>query len=392
MLLLDGLKAELCDGDSTGSPADKALAVSELRYRRLFETAKDGILILDAETGIVVDVNPFLTELLGYSHGDFVGKTLWELGFLKDAIASRDKFLELQRQEYVRYENLPLETADGRRIEVEFVSNVYLVDGEKVIQCNVRDITARRRAEETLGQVVNELQRSNEDLQQFAYVASHDLQEPLRMVTGFLTLLQERYRGQLDGKAQEYIGYSVEGATRMSALIRDLLEYAKVGANGQQTAPVDLSAVADTVKANLRAAIEESNAVITHEPLPTLTADARQMRQLFQNLIGNALKFRVEGRRPEVHMAALQEGGEWLFRVKDNGIGIDPNQSKRLFKLFQRLHGREEYPGTGIGLAICRKIVEGHGGRIWVESVSGEGSTFCFTLPADVSRPPMPQP
>ena len=225
------------------------------------------------------------------------------------------------------------------------------------------------------------LQRSNLDLEQFAYVASHDLQEPLRMVTGFLGLLRDNYKAQLDEKARGYLTFAVDGATRMSAMITDLLAYSRASSSGINLAPLDLQSVLDAVKANLRASIEESHAVITADPLPTVMADAAQMRQLFQNLLGNALKFRAEGRPPEIHIGVTQKADEWLIRVKDNGIGIEPKQLDRVFVVFQRLHSREKYPGSGIGLAICKKIVERHGGEICIDSKLGEGSTFYFTLP-----------
>ena len=247
----------------------------------------------------------------------------------------------------------------------------------------VMDITDRKQAEEALRKMSEELARSNKDLASFAHIASHDLQEPLRMVSSFMNLLQDRYKGQLDDKAQEYIGYAVDGATRMFALIRDLLAYSKVGDKSKALVPMDLVAVVNVVKADLKLTIEESNAVISADPLPTVVADEAQMRQLFQNLIGNAIKFRVKDRRPEVHIGARQEAGAWLFHVKDNGIGIPLEQQNRLFGVFQRLHTRGEYPGTGIGLAICKRIVERHGGKIWIESKDGKGSTFSFTLPED---------
>jgi two-component system, chemotaxis family, sensor kinase Cph1 len=238
---------------------------------------------------------------------------------------------------------------------------------------------AKNRAEKT----AEDLARSNQDLEQFAYVVSHDLQEPLRVVTMFLELLQNRYRDRLDATADEFIGHSVDGAQSMSRMIRDLLVYSRVGSQGLQPARVDLGDILDRALVNLRVAIDESKAVITHDPLPTVTADVSQMTQVFQNLIGNALKFRADDRCPEVHIGVRQENGVWVFQVKDNGIGIDPKQADRLFTLFHRLHDRSKYPGTGIGLAICKKIVERHGGRIWIESKAGEGSTFCFTLPEE---------
>ena len=201
------------------------------------------------------------------------------------------------------------------------------------------------------------------------------------MVSSFLGLLQEKYKGQLDGKAQQYINFAVDGATRMTALIRDLLDYAKVGTKGKPFAPVDLSAIAEEAKSNLQVAIQESDTVITVDPLPTVSADMGQMRQLFQNVIGNAVKFRVEGRHPKIHIGVRSHECGWLLQVSDNGIGIEPGEIHKLFEVFQRLHERDKYAGTGIGLAICKRIVELHGGRIWVESELGKGSTFCFTLP-----------
>jgi signal transduction histidine kinase len=232
-----------------------------------------------------------------------------------------------------------------------------------------------------------ELERSNQELQQFAYVASHDLQEPLRMVTSYLQLLNRRYENQLDSDAREFIAFAVDGASRMHRLINDLLAYSRVGTRSRPLEPTDSQAILDQVLMNLRVAIDETGAVVTHDPLPSVMADATQLAQLFQNLIGNAIKFRNE-RSPEIHIAVAQHttespavAGRWLFSVRDNGIGIDPQYGERIFQIFQRLHGREEYDGTGIGLAICKRIVELHGGSIWVDSQPGEGATFHFSLP-----------
>jgi PAS domain S-box-containing protein len=237
------------------------------------------------------------------------------------------------------------------------------------------DITERKRTTE-------DLRRSNQDLEQFAYVVSHDLQEPLRVVTGFTKLLQDHYKGKLDQDADQYLHYMVDGSFRMSHLITDLLAYARVNTGGRNPSVVSCQAVLDKAMANLGTAISESGARVTHAPLPDLLVDESQIVQLFQNLIGNAVKFRREGVAPTIHVGARREGEQWVLWVGDNGIGIPPEQFGRVFAIFQRLHGRETYPGTGIGLAICKKIVERHSGRIWVESKEGEGTTFYFSLPA----------
>jgi PAS domain S-box-containing protein len=243
-----------------------------------------------------------------------------------------------------------------------------------------QDITDQRRAEDDLKRVLAELERSNTELEQFAYVASHDLQEPLRAVTGCVQLLQKSYGDKLEADAGELIRHAVEGAARMRKLIDDLLAFSRVGTHGKALEPTDCNAVLELALANLTTALDETHALVTHDPLPTVTADPSQMLQLFQNLIGNAVKFHGE-RRPEIHVGAKLKDRKWLFSVRDNGIGIEPQYHDRIFVIFQRLHTRTEYTGTGVGLAICKRIVERHGGDVWVESEPGKGATVYFTIP-----------
>jgi signal transduction histidine kinase len=239
----------------------------------------------------------------------------------------------------------------------------------------------RQRAQEELAKKVEELARSNRDLEQFAYVSSHDLQEPLRMVAAYTQLLAERYRGKLDEKADRYIGYAVEGALRMQALIEDLLAFSRVGRNGGEHTSTDCNAAVDEALRNLAAAVKESGVIVTRVQLPFVHGSHFQLVQLFQNLIGNAIKF-CKGQPPKVKISAEQTGDKWQIALEDNGIGIAPEHREQIFVIFQRLHTREEYTGNGVGLAICKKIVEQHGGRIWVEANPEGGSIFRFTLRA----------
>ncbi len=245
-----------------------------------------------------------------------------------------------------------------------------------------REIDERLEAERELREKTEALARSNADLEQFAYVASHDLQEPLRMVSSYVQLFEKRYAGQVDAQADKYIRYAVEGAKRMQSLIGGLLEYSRVGRLDEPFGTVDTNAALDQALSNLRSAIEESRASVTRGPLPTVTGNAGRLAQVFQNLIGNAIKFRHPD-QATVHVSAVPQGRDWQFAIRDNGIGIDPQYLDRIFIIFQRLHTRAEYPGTGIGLSICKKVIERHGGRIWVESRVGAGATFYFTLPRD---------
>lgn len=244
----------------------------------------------------------------------------------------------------------------------------------------VAEIDQRKRTEAALQITTAKLTSSNADLQRFAYVASHDLQEPLRAVAGFVTLIASKHKGTLDEESEGWINHAVEGSTRMRSLINDLLAYARVESRGKPLEIIDTQKAFDQAKKDLSVLIAESNAELTSSELPQLMGDEGQLTQVFQNLIGNAIKFKGY-EKPTVHVSATKQGEEWLFSVKDNGIGFEPEHVDRIFIIFQRLHGREEYKGTGIGLALCKKIIERHGGRIWAESEKGKGSTFYFTIP-----------
>jgi signal transduction histidine kinase len=245
----------------------------------------------------------------------------------------------------------------------------------------VRRAMRDKRLREERKQALAELARSNQDLEQFAYVASHDLQEPLRMVATYTQLLEERYRGQLDADADKFIHYAVDGALRMQTLVQDLLAFSRVGRQGTDLQSTDCNGVVEMAVKNLQAAVDKSGAQVTHDHLPVVVADGSQLLQVFQNLIGNAIKFRGS-EPPAIHVSARRRGMEWVFSVADNGIGIAPEHTEIIFAIFKRLHTRAEYPGSGIGLAICKKIIERQGGKIWVESQPGKGSTFKLTLPA----------
>ncbi len=288
--------------------------------------------------------------------------------------------------EKLHLEELAVRRQDGSSFTAEYLRTPILED-ERLIGAVVviKNITERKQAEESMKRQAEELARSNADLEQFAYVASHDLQEPLRMVSNYTQLLARRYQDKLDQDAHDFIGYAVDGAIRMQGLINDLLQYSRVGTRGKNFSLVDCSEVLGVAIANLRHSIEESRAIVTNDDLPAILGDSGQLAQLFQNLIGNALKFRGED-SPHVHVSVRRDAEEWIFTVKDNGIGIEEEYGDRIFVIFQRLHSLSKYSGTGIGLAICKKIVERHGGRIWVTSKPGEGSEFSFTTPVAANQ------
>ena len=363
--------------------ADQALWESEKRFRAIAETASDAFIVFDSHESIFF-WNPAAKAIFGYQAGETRGKVLDSIvaGRFRDVL--REEMKRVVSRERTDLIGKTVEMAgirkDGSEFSIELSLATWSTREEVFFTVIARDITERKQAQEQLERYAAELERSNQELQQFAYVASHDLQEPLRMVVSYLQLLEQRYKGRLDTDADEFIGYAVDGASRMQTLLYDLLAYSRVVTRGRSFEPADCQEVLGQTLANLKVAIEESGAQVTHDDLPSVMADGTQLGQLFQNLIGNAIKFRGD-RRPEVHVGAVQGKGEWVFSVRDNGIGIASQHMDRIFLIFQRLHTRGKYPGTGIGLAICKRIVERHGGRIWVESEPGKGSTFYFTIP-----------
>jgi len=346
-------------------------------WETTFDAVPDLIMILDRDHRIL-RANRSVAERFGGRPEDLAGKPCYSVVHETKCPATCCPHAKLMKDGVEHTEEL----YEGKISGVFSVTCSPLWDRAGRLMGSVhvaRDITDRKRAEEALRQTLRELEQSNAELQQFAYVASHDLQEPLRMVSSYVKLLERRYKGNLDGDADEFIGYAVDGAKRMHSLINDLLDYSRVGTHGKPLEPVDCEVPLDQALVNLRMAIADSRAAVTHDPLPTVMGDGMQLVQLFQNLVDNALKFRG-GESPLVHISAHPNGDHWLFSVCDNGIGIAAEYADRIFTIFQRLHRREEYPGTGIGLAICRKIVERHGGRIWVEPGEEAGTTFFFTL------------
>lgn len=363
---------------------------AELQQRLTFDAATCGMIMVD-EAGIVTNMNSTMTKLFGYAENELVGQPI-EMLLPK-------KYQNTHQRNRSDFNSAPSSRAMGRGMElfglrkdgtefpVEIGLNPVHFDGQAIVIATIVDVTVQKRAESALRHRAQELERSNSELEQFAYVASHDLQEPLRMVASFTELLAERYKDELDDRAKEYISFATDGAKRMQVLINDLLQYSRVGSKEKEFSSVDCNLLChNLIEKELSLAIRESSADVIVNKLPKVMGDERQLSQLFQNMISNAVKYTAESTIPKIVISASEEEDKWRFSVCDNGIGIAPEFHSRIFIIFQRLHGKSEYSGTGIGLAICKKIVELHGGRIWLEPEPKQGSEFNFTIAKDIQK------
>jgi PAS domain S-box-containing protein len=375
------------------SELHQSLERAEARHALLaaiVQSSHDAIISKD-KNGIIISWNPAAEELYGYPAEEAIGRHIslivppeLRAGELENIMAHLRTSAATQRVETERI------TRTGERIEVEVrISAIRNSKGELLGASSIaHDIGARKRVEREFARWRDQLARSNAELERFAYVASHDLQEPLRMVASYVQLIAQRYKGRLDADADEFIAYAVDGANRMKTMIVDLLKYSRAG-EGDAFETIDAGVALDQALANLQLAIAETGATVTRGPMPMVRGIAPQIAELFQNLVGNALKFHGD-QPPHIHISADRTGSAWEFAVGDNGIGIAPEYKDKIFEIFRRLHSREKYPGTGIGLTVCRKIVLHHGGRIGVDSEVGAGATFRFTLPDGVANAESP--
>jgi PAS domain S-box-containing protein len=359
--------------------AAKKLELANKYNRSLLEASLDPLVTIGAD-GKITDVNHSTKTVTGRNGNELIGTDFSD--YFTEPQKAREGYEKVFHDGFVRDYPLEIKNKNGKTTPVLYNASVYRDESGEVIGifAAARDITELKETENNLKLKLDELSRSNAELEQFAYVSSHDLQEPLRMIASYLQLLERKYKGKLDDKADKYIHFSVDGATRMQNLINDLLDFSRVTTQAKEFQPTELEPIFKEVLSNLEVSITENKAIISHDSLPVVIADKTQIGQVFQNLINNAIKFQSEN-QPHINISVKTCKNQWLFAVKDNGIGIDPNHKDKIFEVFKRLHKRRDYPGTGIGLAICKKIVERHGGHIWVESELGKGSIFYFTLP-----------
>jgi PAS domain S-box-containing protein len=377
--------AELEAADRERQQTQAALQVSETRYRRLFETAQDGILILDADTGQITDVNPFLSDMLGYARAEFLGKQLWQIGPFKDIAAARAAFSELQSKGYIRYEDLPLEASDGRSMNVEFVSNVYQVGQQQVIQCNIRDTTARKRAEAALSQSIAELQARNEELDAFAHTVAHDLKNPIHVIVNCAEMLASDLILSHDER-QQYLQTIEHTGYLTGRMIDELLLLAALRQSEVTTAPLDMGRIVAESVWRLNVDIRQAQVEIIYSDMlawPVAVGHGPWIEEVWVNYLGNALKY---GSAPDAASrielgAALQPDGLVCYWVRDHGRGLTQEEQANLFTPFTRLD-QVRTSGYGLGLSIVRRIVEKLGGQVGLTSKVGEGSTFYFALPA----------
>jgi PAS domain S-box-containing protein len=359
--------------------AEDTIKLSSIYNRSLIEASLDPLVTIGHD-GKITDLNTSTEVITGYSREELIGTSFMD--YFTEPEKANKGYQEVFKEGFVSNYSLEIRHRNGSITPVLLNASVYKdqYGGIIGIVSSSRDITERKKANELLKSKLEELARSNAELEQFAYVSSHDLQEPLRMISSYLQLLRRRYEGNIDEKADKYIHFAVEGAFRLQNLINDHLELSGVTTNAKEPELIDCELVLNHVLSNLELFIKENTATVSRGSLPEVMADSTQLVQVFQNLIINGIKFHSK-EAPIINISAEKKPKEWVFSVQDNGVGIDPQYSEKIFEVFKRLHKKEEYPGTGIGLSICKKIIERHGGRIWVESELGKGSTFYFTLP-----------